>query len=246
MMLQLLPVCREISGPAELETFYQLPPRLDHLRVNFVATLDGVIEINRRSGPLGNQADHAAFMAMRAVSDVVLAGAGTVRAERYGPVKLDDQARARRLDRDLPELPRLAIVTARGDLDTKSRVFSGDVPPLLLTTGSVVERRPDLVEVAEVIVCGDSFVDLREARRELSARGLFRVLCEGGPELFRSLLNNDLVDELCLSSAPLLAGSEHRHLTAEAPLPQLAEFRLEGLIEGDGILMGRYATVHRS
>jgi riboflavin biosynthesis pyrimidine reductase len=242
-MRQLMPLCREISGPADLETFYQLPPRLEHLRANFVATLDGVVEVSGRSGPLGNDADRAAFMAMRAVADVVMAGAGTVRAERYGPVRLDEGARGRRLGRDQPDLPPLAIVTARGDLDPKSRVFSGDHRPIILTTQSVVERRRDVAEVADVIVCGDAFVDLRRARQELSARGLHRVLCEGGPELFRSLLNNDLVDELCLSLAPMLAGSEHRHLTAEAPLPQLAEFRLEGLIEGEGILMGRYATL---
>lgn len=245
-MHQLMPVYREISGPADLETFYQLPPRLDHLRANFVATLDGVIEVDGRSGPLGNEHDRAAFMAMRAVADVVLVGAGTVRAERYGPVRLDEGARQRRVARDQPELPRLAITTARGDLDPGSRVFSGEGPPILLTTQAVVERRSDLVEVADVIVCGESFVDLRQARGELSSRGLHRVLCEGGPELFRSLLNNGLVDELCLSLAPLLAGSEHRHLTAEAPLPHLAEFRLEGLIEGEGILMGRYAARHQA
>ena len=243
MIRQLLPVCSEISGADELEAFYQLPPGPSHLRVNFVSTLDGVIEVNGRSQPLGNAADRAAFMAMRAVADAIVVGAGTVRAERYGPVRLDEPARARRRDRDQSELPRLAIITAQGDLDPQARVFGGSERPVIWTTDVARRGNAALAAVAEVIVCGEQHVDLSRARQELESRGWRRLLCEGGPALFQSLLVNGLVDELCLSLSPMLAGSEHRHLTSDSPLPELAEFELIGLLEGDGMIIGRFGKV---
>jgi riboflavin biosynthesis pyrimidine reductase len=184
-------------------------------------------------------------MALRAVADVILVGAGTVRAERYGSVKLDEEARRRRLARQQSDLPRLAIVSRRGDLDAEMPVFSGPVRPVLITTDWVVSERPDLSVVADVITCGAAHVDLQSARQALWSEGWHRVLCEGGPTLFRSLLINDLVDELCLSVSPILAGSEHKHLTGDAPLAELIEFRLDGLLESDGLLLGRYTSIRR-
>jgi riboflavin biosynthesis pyrimidine reductase len=242
-MQQLFPVCAEISRPPELEEVYELPAGRGHLRVNFVASLDGVVELSGRSHPLGNEGDRNAFMAMRAVADAILVGAGTVRAEKYGPVRLDDEACQRRAARHQPELPRLAIVSARGDLDPQMRVFTGSDPPLLITSESVLARRPELGDIAEVVACGVADVDLEAARQALWSRGLLRVLCEGGPTLFRSLLINDLVDELCLSLAPVLTGAGHKHLTGDGPLPELADFRLEGLLESDGVLLGRYGRI---
>jgi riboflavin biosynthesis pyrimidine reductase len=244
-MQQLIPSFTEMSQASELEAFYELPPGQGHLRVNFVSSLDGVVEVSGRSGPLGNEGDRAAFMALRAVADAIMVGAGTVRAEKYGPVRLDEAARGRRAIRDQSELPRLAIVSVRGDLDPKMGVFDGPSRPLVLTTERVRSEQPRLGEIADVIACGDTQVDLRAARQALWSQGLARVLCEGGPTLFRSLLIDDLVDEMCLSLAPLLAGAEHKHLTGDEPLPELAEFRLQGLLESDGVLLGRYGRIRR-
>src|SRR5262249_24680929 len=152
---------------------------------------------------------------------VIMVGAGTVRAERYGPVRLDEEARRRRATRQQLELPRLAIVSARGDLDQQMPVFARPARPLVLTTERVSSQRPDLRDMADVITCGDAHVDLHTARQALWSQGLQQVLCEGGPTLFRSLLINDLVVELCLSFAPVLAGSEHKHLTGAGPLAGL-------------------------
>ena len=79
-MQRLYPTPGTVADVAALETEYLVAsPR--HARANFVISLDGMVEVDGRSGPLGGEADRAAFMAMRAVSDVVLVGAGTVRAE---------------------------------------------------------------------------------------------------------------------------------------------------------------------
>jgi riboflavin biosynthesis pyrimidine reductase len=244
-MRHLIPGGPDISEPSELEEFYQLPAGLGHVRSNFVASLDGVVEMGGRSGPLGNEGDRAAFMAMRAVADVILVGAGTVRAEKYGPVRLDEEARRRRTARQQLELPRLAIVSGRGDLDPQMPVLAGSVRPLLITTERVRSQRPELADIADVIACGGSEVDLHAARQVLWSQDLHRVLCEGGPTLFGSLLINDLVDELCLSLAPVLAGSDHKHLTGGVPLAELTDFRLLGLLESEGMLLGRYGRIRR-
>jgi riboflavin biosynthesis pyrimidine reductase len=238
-MRQLLPAPRSVDGQADLESIFVLPPAR-RLRANFIISIDGAIELDGRSRSLGGPADQAAFMAMRACADVVLVGAGTVRAENYGPVKLDDGIQQRRVDRGQAPLPRLAIVSGAAALDPGAKVFSGAAKPLLLTSTRGVVSRPDLGPVADVTICGDDAVDLGYALDHLSALGLTRVLCEGGPTLMSSLLAHHLVDELCLTVSPVLAGSGHRLLAAGHPMADPAWFGLLGLLEADGMLLTRY------
>jgi riboflavin biosynthesis pyrimidine reductase len=238
-MRQLLPAPRPVDGGADLESIFVLPPGR-RLRANFITSIDGAIELDGRSRSLSGPADLAAFMAMRACADAVLVGAGTVRVESYGPVKLDKGTQQRRVDRGQALLPRLAIVSGAADLDPGAKVFSGDDKPLLLTSATGAASRPDLASVAEVTACGDDVVDLVYALEHLSKLGLTRVLCEGGPTLMSSLLAHDLVDELCLTVSPVLAGSGHHSLTTGHPLPDPASFELLGLLEADGMLLIRY------
>jgi riboflavin biosynthesis pyrimidine reductase len=237
-MRQLLPEPAPIDGDADLESIFVLPTGR-RVRANFITSIDGAIELDGRSRSLSGPADRAAFMAMRACADAVLVGAGTVRAENYGPVKLDEGTQRRRVDRGQEPLPRLAIVSGAADLDPRAKVFSG-AKPLLLTSAKGANSRPDLGPVAEVTVCGEDVVDLGYALDHLSALGLVRVLCEGGPTLMSSLLAHDLVDELCLTISPVLAGSGHRSLTTGHPMPDPAWFGLLGLLEADGMLLSRY------
>jgi len=239
LMRQLLPAPRSVDGPEALEGIFSLPAAR-RVRANFVVSVDGAVELNGRSQSLGGPADRAAFMAMRACADVVLVGAGTVRAENYGPVKLDEPARHRRLEHGLAALPRLAVVSAKADLDPHARVFSGDSKPLLLTTARSASSRPDLADVADVRVCGDEVVELPVALDCLYEGGLIRVLCEGGPTLLSSLLGHGLLDELCLTISPVFAGPGHRPLASGGPLADAATFELLGLLEADGMLLTRY------
>jgi riboflavin biosynthesis pyrimidine reductase len=240
-MISHLSPAGEVELGAALEEVYR-HPAAHHLRVNFVASLDGVIEIEGRSGPLGAPADRSAFMAMRAVADVVLVGAGTARAENYGPVRLEPAVEARRIERNQPPRPRLAVVTNRGDLMPAARMFEGEDPVTVFTNDQAIEAHADLGEVAEMVGCGAGHVDLARAISVLQDRGEGRIVCEGGPALARSLFQAGLVDELCLSLAPVLAGVGHRSLQAAwegAP----GRFAMTGLLEGDGLLLTRYARV---
>lgn len=235
---QVLPVRRELSGQEDLERLY-LPEGDQLLRINFIASLDGVVEIEGRSGALGGPGDRSAFAAMRAVTDVVLVGAGTARAENYGPLTAAPDVAGRRRRRGQSPRPTLAVVTRRGDLDGRSRLFGGEDRVLVLTTDQVEAGRPDLAEVAEVVSCGRSEVDMDRAVGELRRRGLGRILCEGGPALARTLLDAGLVDELCLTISPVVLGGGRR-LFGEQQLARAGGFELAAILEADSMLLARY------
>jgi riboflavin biosynthesis pyrimidine reductase len=238
-MRQLYPVAGEVDGPEALEELYLLPPG-KHLRVVFITSIDGAVELDGRSGSLGGPADRQVFQALRAVSDAVVVGAGTASKENYGPLRLSAGASERRRSRGQPPLPRLVVVSARGAVDRSARWWSSEPPPLVVTTSTGAAALDGAA--GEVVVCGEHQVDLVEAVEQMAARELQRVACEGGPHLFRDLLDEGLVDELCLTISPVLAGAGHLHLLGSKPLGPAQRFSLAGLLEGDGMLIARFSV----
>ncbi|MET8066802.1 dihydrofolate reductase family protein, partial [Micromonospora sp. NPDC005313] len=112
--------------------------------------------------------------------------------------------------------------------------------PLVLTHAGAVPP-PGLTDVADVVRCGTDRVDLAAGLAELRRRGLDQLLCEGGPHLFGALTAADLVDELCLTVAPLLAGAGPGRITAgDAGVPRHLPL-CHVLAAADGVLMLRYA-----
>ncbi len=218
------------------------PPERPWVLVNMVASLDGGISVGGRSGELGGPADRALFFALRSVADVVLAGAGTVRAEDYGPARPSEAQRAARRARGQEETPTIAVVSRSLELDPASRVFSGDGPrPIVITCdASPADRRRTLDEVAEVVVAGHDDVDMTRALVELRGLGASVVTCEGGPHLNGDLVAADLVDEWALTVSPMLVGgAEGRAAIGPSPTHPRA-FHLDRLLEGDGMLLGRW------
>jgi riboflavin biosynthesis pyrimidine reductase len=178
------------------------------LRMNFISSLDGAATQDGVSAGLGNADDKLVFDTLRLLTDVILVGAGTVRAEGYGGVRAEPADAAWRAERGLAAQPALAIVSARLEISPSHPFFTDAVVrPIVVThAGSPVDRRAALAEVADVLVCGTDAVDLRLMRAELAARGLAQVLCEGGPHLFGALIEAGCVDELCLTLSPMLEG----------------------------------------
>lgn len=118
-----------------------------HLRVNFIASLDGAATHDGVSGPLNNEDDKAVFDTLRMLADVVVVGAGTVLAEGYGALRLDADAVAWRLAHGLPEHPRFAVVTSRADLDPQSPVFArAPARPIVVTHARLAARPPLTVD----------------------------------------------------------------------------------------------------
>jgi riboflavin-specific deaminase-like protein len=234
-------------GPVDLDELYQEPTRPDPgnrpwVALNMVVSLDGATALQGRSAGLGGPADRTAFHALRAAADVVMAGAGTVRAESYGPPRTTPADQERRLGRGQPAFPRLATVSGSLQLDIE-RPFFTETPtrPLVITNGRAQPARRELLaEVADVIVAGDEAVDLPEAFAELRRRDLRFVLVEGGPWLNGLLAKADLVDELNLTVSPLLAGGASRSLLGGAMLPAVQRLDLVHAVEEDGMLLLRY------
>lgn len=210
--------------------------------VGMVASLDGATAVDGRSGALGGPADRVVFRAVRGIADVILVAAGTVRSEGYGPVRRSDEVRTARVAAGRsPDAPRLAVVTASLDLDAE-RLAGDGTPPVVFTTDDAdPERRARVAEHAEVRSMGSGRVDLVAALASLRADGTEVVVCEGGPTLNGALVDADLVDEWCVSLAPVIAGgSSARLVDGAAPVPDRPGLELASLLEADGVLFGRW------
>ncbi|MER7893379.1 pyrimidine reductase family protein [Micromonospora sp. NPDC094482] len=225
---------------AALTTLYGRADR-PHLRVNFVSSLDGAVALDGYSAGLSGEPDKRVFGLLRMLCDALVVAAGTLRHEGYRALRLDERRRAWRREHDLPDYPTLVVVSGGLDLDPTQPVFAdAPVRPVVLTRADAVPP-PGLAEVAELVRCGTDRVDLAAGLAELRRRGLDQLLCEGGPQLFGALTGADLVDELCLTVAPLLAGPGPGRITAgEASPPRSLALR-HVLAAGDGVLMLRYA-----
>ncbi len=179
------------------------------MRVNMISTLDGATSFAGRSGGLGGPGDKLLFSVLRSLSDLVLVGAGTARAEHYGQAKLPVEVQRMRESRGQRPLPSIAVVTQSLTVDWASPLFSGADPrPIVIAPGnSSADALARAGMVADVLTTGVGAVDLRVALEALAERGMRHVLCEGGPKLNTSLAAAELVDELCLTLSPRLAGS---------------------------------------
>jgi riboflavin biosynthesis pyrimidine reductase len=211
------------------------------VRANMIASLDGGATVAGRSAGLGNPADEHLFGLLRDMADVILVGSGTVRAERYGGIRLDATRRARRLRWGLSaEPPPIAVVTVRG-LDPNLPLFTDtETPPIVITTEQGAGAVPS---TARTISAGHDRVNFADAIGVLGSQGFRRVHCEGGPGLLGSLVAADLLDECCLTIAPLLLGSESQPMLA-VRLDDPARWRLAGArVDGDH-LFTRYRRTH--
>lgn len=220
------------------------PPRTaadrSHVRVNFISSADGSATLEGRSGALGGENDRTLMGVLRAQCDVLLVGAGTVRAEGYGGLNLSDELIARREALGLAPVPRVAVVSGSLDLTPDMPVFAqSDVRPIVVTrTAAPAPARERLEDVADVIVCGSIDTGLPQALDALRELGLTRVLCEGGPHLFGSLL--ELVDEVCLTLAPAFVGGTGGRIT-DTPAANPRSFRLaHHLSDAEDFLFLRY------
>lgn len=238
-----------VPGPAVddrgLESLYAYPPALTKpfVQVNFVASADGATTVAGRSHGLSSPADKKVFALGRDLADVVLVGAGTALAERYRGVRRTELRAARRARLGLSEVPPIAVVTGRGSIPLDSPLLNDTVtPPIVLTSEAApVDWRKAVTDLgAEVVVAGQARVDAPLAVAALAERNLLRVCCEGGPTLFADLVAADLVDQLCLTVAPRLAGAGAVRMATGLPTAAPRSLVLESALADDGFLMLRY------
>src|SRR3954453_19185347 len=223
-MRWLLPDPGPISIPDQLETYRpweQAPADRPLVGMNFVATVDGRATIEGRSGPIGSATDTEMLVGLRKRFEAVMIGAGTMRGERYGPMK-----------------PLLVLVGGRLDLPWDAPLFEDEGGEALIFTSSEAET-PETAAAVEV-VRHEGAVNLREALRHLrQERGIRALLSEGGPHLHEQMQADGLVDDLFLTIAPKLSGGEAPRII-EGPLPEVVGLSLAWLLEEDGELFARY------
>ena len=238
---------------AELAALYTLPGLTEGsppwVRANMVASLDGAATLSGRSGGLSSEWDQQVFAMLRAITDVILVGAGTVRAEGYAPVR--PQTEGRRwawLREGRPPSPPIAVVTRHLDLDLDS-VLVTDSPEwartIIITTESApAERLAAAARTADVLIAGETMVDVMVALDGLAGRGHRRILAEGGPHLLSQIAGTGRMSELCLTVSPLLAGPDAGRILQGVPLPGDAALplTLAHVLAAEGYLFCRYVS----
>lgn len=178
---------------------------------HMVGGLDGSAAIAGRVGALSTRPDAHLFVAMRALADVVLVGAETVRREGYSAIHLPPEritGRERAGRSAAP--PPLAVVSRSLALDWTAKAFAEPRPAsrsIVITCAAADSTRlRQAREVADVLIAGDERVDPVLAMTELAAAGHRVVLCEGGPTWLGAIVEADRLDELCLTISPLMGG----------------------------------------
>lgn len=181
-----------------LRDWYQ-PPSDPWLRINLIAAVSGdAAGVDGTSETLSNPADRAILRAIRDVSDAVVVGAASVRAEGYR----------------VPLRSKLVVVTSTGDL-SGHRIAPERADRVVVICPAAAAARvrsslgDSLCNLATTLVAPDTDGRLSPADivQTLHAQGLTSLICEGGPSLAGQFLQAGLVDELCLSTSPIVIGS---------------------------------------
>jgi riboflavin biosynthesis pyrimidine reductase len=242
-MRRLLPEPAETVDLVEAYAPPAVAPGRAFVRLNMISSLDGAISVNGTSGALGGPADKRVFATLRSWADVIVVGSGTVRAEHYGPARLDDATQRVRLARGQSAQPPIAVVSRSADFDFGGPFFAeATSQPVIVTT----EDRADDVAgraagAARILGAGTGTVDLAGAIAQLAAKDGPNVLCEGGPGLNSDLARNGVLDELCLTMSPRIVGGDGPRIIAGPPFVPAFEPTLVHLLEEDGFQFLRLA-----
>lgn len=206
--------------------------------LNMVVSIDGATAVRGGASPLNDPDDRALFLNLRAVADVVLVGAQTLRSENLGPVVMSDEMMKARAGAGLSGEPRLAIVSRSLDIDPSARIFSdpGRLPIIVTGASADATRKDALREVAEVRIAesldGEGIID--------SLSGASVVLCEGGPTVNGHLFSAGRVDEIDVTVSPLVALGDSKRLAFGPEMDPPMPVRLDRAWVGDAALFLRY------
>jgi riboflavin biosynthesis pyrimidine reductase len=206
--------------------------------LNMVESVDGGTAVRGGASALNDEDDRAFFLAMRAVADVVLAGAQTIRSENYGSLRLDEERIRHRQQAGMSDVPVLAIPTRSLNLDPAASVFSDPAHrPMILTGTDVDQARLDALSGVANIVQTDN-LDGRGIVDQLSFAKV--ILCEGGPTINSQLIAAGMVDEIAVTVSPMVALGESQRIAHGEPLESPIDMRLDRILHGDRSLFLRY------
>ena len=219
------------------------PAQRPYTVANFIATADGRVTLQGRSGPLGDDGDRAMFHGLREQVDAILAGTGTLRTERYGRVVRDPQRRARRVARGLRAEPLACTITRSGNVPIEIPLFAEPDAGIVIFSAAEIDLGATAAQVDVIRLSPAEITASNVLGRLREDYGVRSLLCEGGPTLFAELLREGTVDELFLTVAPKLAGGGTSPTIATGPaLPAAGGLGLQWVLERRGSLYLRYLT----
>ncbi len=200
--------------------FPEAPADRPYVIVNMVASVDGKTVIEGSERGLGSAADRRLLCELRVHADIVLTGAGTLRASGHSPRLNDEALEALRVSRGKSRLPIAATLSHSGDLPLDNRFFSGSdfEAVLYLSDGAPAERAAALAAAGRPVhrvPAGDEAPSMLAHMRE--ALGCRLLLLEGGPTLNGEFFRRGLVDELFLTVGPLVVGGDGAPSAVETP-----------------------------
>lgn len=213
-------------------------------------SLDGYLDdATDRRLVLSNDADLDRVDAVRADSDAILVGAATVRNDDPRLLVRSAERRRQRVAAGLSATPVKVTVTARGDLDPCNRFFArGGCDKLVYCPAEVAATTRSRLDGVATVVDSGPRVRMRAMAEDLRARGVRRLMVEGGGTVHTQFLADGLADELQLTVAPFFVGdSRARRFVGDGRFPWCADHRAR-LVEtrpvGDVVLL-RYALSDR-
>lgn len=176
--------------------------------VNVAASLDGKIsDEGRRQLRISCDEDLRIVDELRAESDAIMVGIGTVLADDPRLTVKSRDLRKRRLEEKKDENPLRVVVDSRCRVPLSSKVLNDEAKTLVAVSKAADEERIRKVsQRAEVVVFGEKKVDLSRLLEHLFSRGVRRVMVEGGGTLISSLVSGGLVDEMRVYFAPMVIG----------------------------------------
>ena len=185
-----------------------------------IASADGKTVIEGNEAGLGSRTDRRLLHELRLHADIVLSGAGTLRATGASPRLHEDDLEARRLERGKSRMPIGAVISASGDVPLDATFFmSREFEAYLYLADSAPPGRREAIEatgrpVVEVPADDAVAAMLRHMRVELGAR---LVMLEGGPTLNGACFAAGVVDELFLTLGGVVVGGHGLPTAVEMP-----------------------------
>jgi 5-amino-6-(5-phosphoribosylamino)uracil reductase len=156
---------------------------------------------------LSNDADFDRVDAVRASCDAIMVGAATVRNDNPRLLVRSEARREERVARGLPPSPIKVTVTERAELDPSAEFFTtGDTEKLVYCSSRRAPDARSLLGPAATVVDVGAPVEMRRISEDLGARGVERLMVEGGGKVHTQFLTDNLVDELQLVVAPFFVG----------------------------------------
>lgn len=184
---------------------------LPRVIVNFALTADGKVS-TRTYCPTGftSPADKRRFLEIRSEGDAVLVGRGTLENDNMAMGMSASDLRKARLASGRAPFPLRVMVSQSGRINPAAKVFQSDGGRRVIfsTLRMPKKLQAELGQKADIHLAPDK-VDLQAMLETLGRDYAVRtVACEGGPSLFRCLLEAGCVDELCLTLAPWIFGGK--------------------------------------